>query len=501
MKSSIENIILSFTKQEYRDFKYFVSSSKDTSRRDISLLEMIRLKKDAEEKNVNAHHQTKKRLKQKLERFTLNKSQQQDGFSKIYALMETAKYLFRKNMYDEGWNYLLNAEKMAIDAEEYRLLDYNYDIQIAYSYNVAAHPKQGFSIEMLLKKWEENKILSNLESNANAAYALLVNELNKQFAGQLSVNIDTLINDILERYKIDKVVYDNKFRIYCKIVSLICRVLREKREYENLKRYSINSYKTIEENKAIDKVPQDFLIDLLDAICIATLRSKDYRSCEKYTGLYEKLTQQMIASSPKYTYYDFIQSVGVCDLSLCTNKLHIARQCMIAAKEKYGRYTSSVRISFLLRINLIAVHFCYGEYGECIKLYNEIKRLNEKKILAEPGFRLELVLFSDLYAIIFHYEERDEEFATYLLDKFKRKYASILSGNDLQREKRFIDLLEKILKKSTVVKQETYVSKVRQFISMRTYIPGDFEYISMNAWLQSKISGSRYYDCLLEIVE
>ncbi len=97
-------------------------------------------------------------------------------------------------------------------------------------------------------------------------------------------------------------------------------------------------------------------------------------------------------------------------------------------------------------------------------------------------------------------EENDDEFALYLLDKFKRKYATILSTDDLKRERIFVDILEKMLKKNTVVKNESYVSKVQQFVSMRAYVPGDFEYISMSAWLNSKISADSYYKCLLQLV-
>jgi hypothetical protein len=503
MKNSVEETILAFSRQETREFKYLLrSGSKQKSdRKDLQLTDQIRQGKDSASRNVNADHQTKKRLKKQLERFAMLENLRHDKFSEIHALMETAKYLFRKNLHNQAWEYLLKAEQMAMQTEEYILLEYNYSLQIAYSYNIATHLPAGFSVPGLLTKWEEAKELALVDSNANAAYALLVDELRKQFSKQLSIDIDELTRTILKRYGLDEIVYDNKLRIYCKIVNLVCRALREKREYHSMKKYAISSYRFIEKKKALDKISPDFLIDLLDAICIATLRSKDYTACEKYTRLYETQAKHMQAHRDEYSYYDFIQYIGVSDLCLCTDRLDEAREAMLTAKKKYARYTASARIYFLLRVNLLAVHFPRGEYDICIRLYNEIKTLNDREILNEPGFRLELVLFTDIYGILFHYEDGDIEYALYLLNKFKRKHSQTLELPDSRREKLFISVVELMLTKPSYVRSEKFHTDAERFIKLKDFIAGDFEYISMNAWLQAKMSNKTYYNCFLELVQ
>ena len=502
MKNITEEIILSLTRQELREFRYFLAAGedKDTDRRDLQLLDDIRKNGIRGMKNINADHQTKKRLKKKLEQYVMMENLRHDEFSRIHSMVETAKYLFRKNLHIEAWHYLQKAEEMAINADEYRLIDYNYDIQLSYSYNVATHPPKGFSVQGLLQKWQENKALAATDSNSNAAYAVLVDELKKQFAGQLSIDIDKLTSEILERFDLRENVYDNKLRIYCRVVNIICRALREKREYNSLKEYAINSYKVIEKKKTTEKIAPDFIIDLLDMICVAALRSKDYETCEHYTRLYEQQAREMMARPDEYSYYDFIQHVGVADLCLCTDKLEGALQTMLNAQKKYARYTGSIRISFLLRINLIAAHFANNNFAECIRLYNEIKSLSEKRILNEPGFRLELILFSDIYSILFHYEENDVDYALYLLDKFKRKYTTVLKRHDSAREKLFVRILEQLLSNQRYLKSEKFKNEVWQFVEMREFIAGDFEYISMSAWLNSKLTKQPYYRSFLDIV-
>lgn len=501
MKNTINEIIQSFSRQEFREFKYFVGKGiAGHHREELKLLEQIRKGEDTAMKNINAHHQTRKRLKKQLEQFAVLENLRHDEFSRLHALMETAKYLFKKNLHQLAWQYLVKAEQIAAQSEEYSILDYNYQMQIVHAYNMATIHPEGFSVPALLEKWENNKVLAHTDSNADAAYALLIHELRDQFSRQLTTDIDVLSDSILKRYDLDSNIYDNKLRIYCKIVNLVCRALREKREYSHLKDYAMNSYKIIEQKKALDKVSPDFLMDLLDMICVGTLRSKDYVNCEKYTRLYELHAKDMLAHPDEHSYYDFIPHVGVCDISLCTNKPEEARRTMIAAKKKYADYTQSARIYFLLRVNLLAVHFSFGEYDACIRLYNEIKKISDRKILSEPGFRVELILYTEIYSILFHYEDGDAEYALYLLQKLKRKHATLLKRSDSRREKLFIKILENLLDKTNYIKSNKFASDAEQFINMKEFIAGDFEYISMNAWLNSKLTGKKYYSCFLDLV-
>jgi hypothetical protein len=498
----VDDIVLSLTGQELREFRYFLASGGRDSegREDLKLVECIRNHGITGVKNVNADHQTRKRLKKQLEQFAMLENLRHDEFSRIQSLMETARFLFRKNLHRQAWDYLIKAEQAAIKAEEYRLLDYNYDLQITYSYNITSPPPPGFSVPDLIKKWEYNRDYALIDSSANTAYAHLIHEVREQFSKQLSTDIDELSRSILKRYNVDDSSYESKLRIYCKIVHLVCRALREKREYASLKAYSIASYQKLVEWKSLDRIQPDFLIDLLDTICVAALRSKDYVNCEQYTRLYEIHAKKMLARHGEYSYYDFIPAVGVSDICICTNRLDEARVSMLTAKKKYANYSDSARIYFLLRINLISVHFSFKEYAECIKLYNQIKTLSDRQILGEPGFRIELILFSDIYGVLFHYEDGDADYALYLLNKLKRKHAVLLGRSDSKREKLFLKIIEQMLSKPSYLKTEKFMAEAQRFISMKEFVAGDFEYISMNAWLRSKMTGRDYYSCFLEMV-
>jgi hypothetical protein len=40
----------------------------------------------------------------------------------------------------------------------------------------------------------------------------------------------------------------------------------------------------------------------------------------------------------------------------------------------------------------------------------------------------------------------------------------------------------------------------KEFIELKEFIPGDYEYISFNAWIMAKANKTNYYECFLKLV-
>lgn len=501
MKNTVDLVIQSFSKEELREFKYFLArrNSHVHARQDLKVVDQLRAKAGVKPANVQAYRQTKNRLKAQLEYFIELESIRRNPISRIRNMVDVAGYLIGKNLYDHAWDYLMKAERMAIQAEEYELLNYIYHVQIMYSHNIAVPSPRTFSVPKLLEKRNNNLSFARTDGNANAAYASLIHEMRELFSKHLSADIDQLVNRILSEYDLKGVMYD-QVRIYCKIVIIVSRALREKRDYHNMKIYAINSYKLIEKRKMLDKVPLDFMMDLLDAIGVAALRSKDYKSTEKYQDIYTKYAKKFRQQADEHSYYDFIPYIGDADLYMCTDRLPEARSTLLAVHRRYANYKDSIRIYFLLRINLLAMHFKCCEYKTCIRIYHEIMSQNEKKILNERGFRLELMLYTEIYGAIFYYEQDDAEHAAYLLGKIRKKYAEALKSPDSKREKLFIRIMEKMIGNANYVSGNSFAADHKKFVKMKEFVPGDYEYISLNAWLTSKLSGKSYYACFLSIV-
>src|SRR5690606_32364084 len=142
------------------------------------------------EEHTNAIYQTRKRLKKQLEQFAVLDNLKHDEFSKILRYVEMAKFLFRKTLFGQAWSYLMKAERLAENAEEYQLLDQILDIQLAYSYNIVVPAPEGLLVPRLLEKRKRNLAYAMADGNFNAAYAQLIYEIRKKLSGKLALDID-----------------------------------------------------------------------------------------------------------------------------------------------------------------------------------------------------------------------------------------------------------------------------------------------------------------------
>jgi hypothetical protein len=498
MQNVVDKVISGFSAQELKKFKNFLQRNEGFNRTDTKIVDEIR-KGINDEKKSNASRQARKRLKIQLNKFALIENAQQDEISEINSLIEMAKYLFRKNLYEQAWHYLLTAEQMAIKLEEYELLNFIYYIQISYSSNMSIANVPVPSTLALLDKCEENLSLAITDIRANSAYAYLLNEISELFSKELYVDMDLLIDTVLKKYHLDDKIYDSP-KIYSKIVNLVCRALRTKQDYEKLKEYSMKSYHTMSTRNMFEKISREFRIELMRSICSSTIRTKEYDTCETFWGNYSAAVEEYGNNQhDKYLYYFFLLNITSSDLMMCTNRLAVAREKLLNLNTLYGDNKQPL-IHFMLRINLLAMHFKHQEYSTCIKIISIIMQQDQKKILKAIGMGLEIIFYTDIYTAIIHYDNDDKDYASHLLQRTKRKYADILNGPGSKREQIFIRILEKLINDPSYIGSKKFLADESKFSALKTYIPGDKEYISFNAWLASKRTNTPYYNCFLELV-
>lgn len=502
MEKFIDKLIQSFTNQEYREFKYFLLRRPNTAenRKDILILDNIRNKEAASERKSNASYQIKKRLKKQLEMFAALENLRYDKNIDIRTEIDISKYLFRKNLYADAISCLNKAEKLAEAAGDYKTLDQILDIRISHSYNMAI-PALHDEAPVLITKMLDNKKQEVRESYATAAYCELIYEIRKALAKKLSTNIDELKKTIFKKYHLEDNHDTDNLQSYCSYASIIIVMLREEKNYEALKRFGIRCYNVINSKHSLETVSKEFLYNLLDGICIATMRSKDYINYEKFIPLYFAQIQKMKSGSYEKNFYDFIEYIDLADLYFVTNRLPQARVSLLIAKKKYAGFTQSNRIFFTLRMYLMTMHFMHSEYGECIKLYREFIQFDEKKLLGELYFNLEHLLLTDIYSALFYYEDGDGYSALHVLTHLKRKYATVLRSESSARELMFIRIFQKILTTPSYIRSKQFKSEAEKFISLKQFMPADWEYISLNVWLTAKIKRQDYYSCFLEEVK
>lgn len=496
MKNTVDEAILALTEEEVRNFKYFIERKGHTGgRADLQMINIIR--KDVPgTRYSNAQLQIKKRLKRQLEQFATFDNIRNDHTSQLHSLIEMAKFLFRKNLYSHAWDYLFKAEQLAIDQEEYQLLDFIYDVEISYLSTLYISDTNSPDINSLLEKREKNLSLAKRNGDINAAYSLLIHKIREVFCKDMHADIDELVNGILERYNLHEDMYESP-KTYYRMVNIVCRTLREKKDYYTMKEYAMAGYRKMEEQKMIERIGINSLMELVKSILYSALRTKDYKSVEKFLQINEQNIEKIRKQNEEYINHEFLNVIALCDLFMCTNRLPEAKQQLLLLHRSYQDNMDSSMIFFTLRINLIAMHFKCCEYNKAISFYNELMQQREWKFLNIGG--LELVLFTEIYGAICYYETDDTDYASRLLGKIKRKYAGVLNKTESARERFFISIADELINNPSYRKSSRFTADHKKFVRIKEYIPADKEYISLNAWLTAKATGRSYYECFLDI--
>jgi hypothetical protein len=495
--SIVHDIIEGFSKQELREFKYFaVKNGLKNERKDLRIIDELRKGNETTSTFPNAYHQTLKRLKVKLEQFAILENSRLNPSSQIHNYLDIAKYLIGKAQYKHAWTYLKKAELEAHKLEEYELVEYIYCSQISFIISSPYANIPNISVPELLQKREANMKLAKINANANAAYALLIHEVKEKFARGLHNQIDQLLDDILNKYLIQENL-DDYPKIYSRIVITLCRALREKKDYKNLAIYSLSSYQSLVEKKMFNKISLDNQMELLRAIYQSSIRTKDFETSEKYQKIFKLQSEGYKQHAEKYAYYNFRANVMAADICMCTNRLHQAKEILFELLAKYENYDKSSIVFIFLRVNLLALHFKQNEFGECERLYKMILKQDEKVILLEEGMGLELILNTEIYGCLVHFEKGDFEEADYLQKKIRRKYAVIFKKEEGKRELNFLKILERLINNPSYKHSKKFKMDAEKFVSLREFVPADKEYISLNAWLLSKLHKTNYYTSFL----
>ncbi len=497
MHNIVDTIVRSFTKEELREFKYFLKGRENvlSERSDIKMVDEIRKGKVGSE-HLNAVYQTKKRLKKQLELFLHLQSVKQNKKSAIINQLEVGRYLFKKELYREAWYYLRLAEQEAMRAEEYELLDYVYYTHMTYALRLWPIIDNDRNVPQLIHKRDANVKLSRSNADATAAYVLLLHEIRELFSREVFGNIDAVIKKILKHYHLEDRIYDSP-KIYVTIVNMVCRVFRENKDYEGLKVYSVNSFKLMKKRKMLDKISSEHLMELLRSIYQASIRTKDYATASSFQKVYDIEKERFISQHSKYIYFDFRSFIMAADLCMFTARIEEAKKILLSLDKKYAAQNKNAIVYFLLRINLLALFFKLEDYDECTKIYSGLIQQYGKQVLKEEGLGLEMLLYTETYGVILSYEKEEFEYALYLIGRMKKRYSKDFRTT-LQREFLFLRIIEKMIKKPDYHKTPKYKEEVSSFVKLKEYIPGDKEYISLNAWLESKLTASAYYACFLK---
>lgn len=205
---NIKDIIHLLNSDDKKEFRSFINRQKSKkNRKDLELFEILCETKSYPAKeivkqlyeglNMNAYHSIRKRLLKHLTDFIIVKRIDEDttSSSSIMGLLTLSRFLFENDNDRLGWIYLIKSEQLAINNEQFDLLDNILNVQIENASSEYA-PK----IHQIIEKWKTNKSLADEDERANIANAILQIKLDEYRLQGKSIEIQKEVTKVMYEY-------------------------------------------------------------------------------------------------------------------------------------------------------------------------------------------------------------------------------------------------------------------------------------------------------------
>lgn len=497
----IDEILKKFTKQELRDFRYFISRRNNHvhERKDLKYISDVRNNILPGATGNKEIHQIKKRLKKQIEQFVQLENIRFDITSVSFNYIETATYLFRKQMPEYAWQYLLKAEKNALSNEDYGVLAVIYYVQIAYASNIYGFELPISGISNIIEKLNANQVLSNLDASANAAYAEIKYKIRSlNYPVNSKTDIQDIINSTLQNYQLTDTLYDHP-RVYGKIVNIVCRGLAEIGAYVEMGRYALKAYLLIKNRRMIEAMHPDYLNELLLAICQSQLSINNYVRSYCFLGMYKKSSEVFKYRDDKYNYHQFMQSLIDARIMICMGQLDEAEHIIFQTLQRHEKQRTLISGFDAIYFELFTVYFCQQDWERCVRIYNKMNRETDWIDATLHSNNGPDKFIFDIYAVICYYLLNDDEYALELLKKIKRNHKDRLKKEHQAYYTHFMSIMENLLKDRYYIEKSKFQADVAHFMINDKGRSNYYEYIDLNLWLNSIRTGKNYYDCFLQV--
>ena len=286
MKSALDTIVQSLSKEEVRFFKLFLKRTNNKNRKDVYLFDYMRKKegdfntKDILKKletNSNNYYQIKNRLYHELNNSMVWQHIWKDKQSKSFSFVLLSRVYKNKGELELSFHYLKKAEKEAIDSELYEVLSIIYSEIIQISHELLSVDVDHY-IEL---KRNNIKILSEIDEMDILLAKIMYDIKIKQNFGKSDGSLTKIIQTKYAKISKEKnLVNSPRFRI--RLFKMYSRLLLQERAYQSLEKFLIESYNDFLKNKLFNRSNHNEKLTLLTYLTNCLYKTNKHKESLKY---------------------------------------------------------------------------------------------------------------------------------------------------------------------------------------------------------------------------
>ena len=472
----LNQIINCLTKDEIRFYKLFVNRTNSTSkgiRKDVELFDFIRKNKSDKYStkdiliklkisNSNNYYQLKSRIYNDLNNSLTWQHISKDNQSQSFSYILLSRIFKNKGELNISFNYLLKAEKSAIEKELFEMLSIVYSEIIELSHELILIDIDKY---ISLKKHNIN-LLREIDQIDMLLAKIMFDIKTKQNFSKSNPTLVALINDKIKESNNNKFII-NSPRFRMRLFKMYSRVLLQNKEYGALEDYLLLSWKEFNEQKLFNRSNHEEKLTLLTYLTNCLYKNNNYKKSLYYAEELKLAMKEFDAYlEDKYLFYYYNSLVLNYSIDNKKKSLEILK---IASKndviQKMPAYTS------FIYLNTSVIYFQQEKFKLSKKNLSRLI-LQKDFLYLDKAIQFHILIFEILVLINLKDYQSAKEKNQQLLSNFKK----IIAALEYKMDQDFLLIIGKILSK------EECQDNVKFFLSK--HISNDSSLINYNDFLK-----------------
>lgn len=482
--STLQEIILSMSKEELRFFKLYSNrTNNNKTRKDILLFDQIKKTEQFSEskfqekhynQNKNAFYRLKNRLLEDINKSLALQYLDEEVDISLMKNIILSRIFKTKGKYSIALDYLKKAEKKATQVEAYEILNIIYFEIIKLSYDIS-----NIDVVDYIQKRKENNKARNKIQEIDDILAAVIYRLKKaqNFSGKNAPIVSLLEKTIADFSQEKGIISSPKLRI--KIFQAVSRVLIQKHDFVTLEDYLNHTYSEFTRDKLFNKQTHENKLRLMTFLINALFKNgKLEKSLQKTQELFEAMKEYNGFQHDKFLFFYYNSLV------INYSKTDNAKAIEILLKAKQEKIIKESDYNyFFVCSNLALLYFDRKEFKTAIKHLSRII-LHENFYDFALSFQLKVVTAET----IIRYEIKDFDYLEQRINQIKKEFKTILSQNEFERERMLINIVEKLIFTNNINQDKPLKLKIDNLLnSTTTRQAEETDIINYNKWLMSII--------------
>ena len=482
--NTLQEIILSMSKEELRFFKLYASrTNSNKTRKDILLFDQIKKTDQFSESNFqqkhydqnkNAFYRLKNRLLEDINKsLTLQYLDEEADLSLMKNII-LSRIFHTKGKHIIALDYLKKAEKKAAQIEAYEILNIIYFEIIKLSHDIP-----NIDVVNYIQKRKENNSARNKIQEIDDILAAVMYRLKKaqNFSGKKAPIINLLEKTVADFSQDKNIISSPKLRI--KMFQAVSRILIQRHDFVALEEYLNHTFSEFTRDNLFNKQTHENKLRLLTFLINALFKNgKIEESLQKTQMLFEAINEYDGFLHDKFLFYYYNSLV----INYSKTDKTKAIEILLKAKEEKIIKESDYNYFFVCS-NLALLYFDKKKFKPSIKHLSRII-LHKKFYDFALSFQLKIVSAE----LIIRYEIKDFDYLEQRMNQVKKEFKAILCLEEFTREQLLISIIGKLMFTNNISQNKSLKLDIDKLLNSTTSRQAEeTDIINYNAWLITKV--------------